>query len=313
MTELGSIERNLLAALAEADEPTQSDRERVRALVLQRVATATGIAAATWVAGSSGAAGSAATGTTAAGGSAAAAGSVATSSSVTAAATGAVAGGVALSGGTAVTGAAAGGGAAVAGGTVAGGAAAGGAAVAGLKGLVAAKVAASVLGVSLAGGAGWYAVNASAPAPQQPESVPAAVVPAAAVPPARVAAPVELAVEEQETVQAEDTIEEAASAKDHKAARPAERTADRLGEEAELLKSAQQAVNSGDTTTALALIQKHATKYPNGVLSQERLGMRAITLCRAGDSAQGSAAAKRFLANNPSSPISDRVGSACGE
>lgn len=277
MTELGSIERNLLAALAEADEPTQSDRERVRALVLQRVATATGIAAATWVAGSSGAAGSAAA-----------------SSSVTAAATG---GGVALSGGAAATGAAA----------------TGTAAVAGLKGLVAAKVAATVLGVSLAGGAGWYAMNSTAPGPEQPQAVPAAVAPAVAAPAAQVAAPARPAVEMPEATPVEPS-EEAAPAKEHKAARTTERSAaDRLGEEAELLKSAQQAVNNGDSATALALIQKHATKYPNGVLSQERLGMRAITLCRAGDSVQGAAAAKRFLANNPSSPISDRVRSACGE
>jgi outer membrane protein assembly factor BamD (BamD/ComL family) len=86
---------------------------------------------------------------------------------------------------------------------------------------------------------------------------------------------------------------------------------DHLNDEADLLKRVQRAINGGDTGTALALLQQHATSYPSGVLVQERIGLRAITLCRAGQHDQGVAEATRFLKGNPSSPLSERVKSAC--
>jgi outer membrane protein assembly factor BamD (BamD/ComL family) len=86
---------------------------------------------------------------------------------------------------------------------------------------------------------------------------------------------------------------------------------DHLNDEADLLKRAQRAINSGDTSGALALLQQHATTYPSGVLGQERIGLRAITLCRAGQRDQGVAEATRFLKGNPSSPLSERVKSSC--
>jgi hypothetical protein len=87
--------------------------------------------------------------------------------------------------------------------------------------------------------------------------------------------------------------------------------ADSLAEEAELLKRAQQAINSGNAALALALVEEHADRYPSGVLSQERSGLRAISLCRAGAWQQGVAQARSFLQKNPVSPLSERVRSVC--
>ncbi|HTM44486.1 MAG TPA: hypothetical protein VL137_05995 [Polyangiaceae bacterium] len=292
MEELGTLERNLLAALAEADEPTESDRERVRGLVLQRVATAAGIAAATWAAGTSGAASNVA-----------AASSVAATSAATGAASVGV--GAAGVGAAATTGA----GAAAATSAVTTGA------VAVWKGAIAAKIVAVAVGAGLAGGAGWYAVHAST-SPSHvstPTNAAPVVVERALVTAAPAAAPhAQNAVAQPEAAKPETDTAAAHHAVTARADRISDRLgADRLGAEADLLKRAQQAINSGDNATALALAQEHAAKYPNGVLVQERIGLQAITLCRTGAHEQGVAAATRFLKANPSSPLSERVRSSC--
>jgi outer membrane protein assembly factor BamD (BamD/ComL family) len=97
----------------------------------------------------------------------------------------------------------------------------------------------------------------------------------------------------------------------HRAAPADLKANDHLGDEADLLKRAQRAINAGDTATALSLLQQHATTYPSGVLGQERIGLRAITLCRAGQHDQGVSEATRFLKGNPSSPLAERVKSSC--
>jgi hypothetical protein len=279
VTELGAAERNLLAVLAEADEPTEADRERVRALVLQRVATATGIAAATYVAGSA-ATGAAATGAAASGAAASGAIPTALASSTTASTA------IASSGAATVV--------------------ATTAAVT-WKGAVATKIAAALVSVGVASGAGWYAVKSQAPAQpavsvQAPQAAPltATPEPVAAVQPVPAAEPV---VEAPKPVEAPALV--------HRPAAADPKANDHLSDEADLLKRVQRAINSGDTGTALTLLQQHATTYPSGVLVQERIGLRAITLCRAGQRDQGVAEATRFLKGNPSSPLSERVKSAC--
>lgn len=285
MTELGATERNLLAVLAEADEPTDADRERVRALVLHRVATATGIAAATYVAGST-AAGSA----TATGSAAATSGAAAVSAAGTIPA--------ALASSTTASSAIASSGAATVVATTA---------AVTWKGAIVTKIAAAVVSVGVASGAGWYAVNSqtqSQPVVSAPQAVSLAVTPKAepAVAPAMVPA-AEPVVEAPKPAEAPAVV--------HRSAAVDPKAPDHLSDEADLLKRVQRAVNSGDTGTALSLLQQHATTYPSGVLVQERIGLRAITLCRAGQRDQGMAEATRFLKGNPSSPLADRVKSAC--
>jgi hypothetical protein len=175
------------------------------------------------------------------------------------------------------------------------------------KGAVATKIAAAVVSVGVASGAGWYAVKSQAPAQpvvtvQAPQAAPLAANP----PPAPVvqAAPVaEPVVEAPKPVEAPAVV--------HRPAATEPKANDHLSDEADLLKRVQRAINGGDTATALTLLQQHATTYPSGVLVQERIGLRAITLCRAGQHDQGVAEATRFLKGNPSSPLAERVKSSC--
>jgi len=95
-------------------------------------------------------------------------------------------------------------------------------------------------------------------------------------------------------------------------ARPAANGGD-LDDELQLLGGAQRAIQQGDAERALSLLDEHAAEHPSGVLSQERAGVRAIALCRAGRLKQGRAAAKRFLAQSPDSPMAGRIRAACFE
>ena len=88
------------------------------------------------------------------------------------------------------------------------------------------------------------------------------------------------------------------------------RAADLEGE-MKLLRQADGALRRGDSAGALAALNKHATQYPSGALSQEREGVRAIALCSGGNVAQGQSAAQRFLAQASKSPLASRIRSAC--
>jgi hypothetical protein len=82
-------------------------------------------------------------------------------------------------------------------------------------------------------------------------------------------------------------------------------------DELALIRRALAMVNAGDAQGALGLLGLHAVRYPNGVMSEERAGLRAIALCRSGDSVQGLAAGQSFLRVFPSSPMAARVRGAC--
>jgi hypothetical protein len=89
---------------------------------------------------------------------------------------------------------------------------------------------------------------------------------------------------------------------------PTERSA--LAEETRLLREADRALRAGNAETALALVDEHATRFPDGVLAPERSAERLIALCQSGKS--DAAAAARFLAGRASSPLAARVKQACG-
>jgi hypothetical protein len=93
-------------------------------------------------------------------------------------------------------------------------------------------------------------------------------------------------------------------------ARVRSRNADLEGE-MKLLRQADGALRRGDSAAALAALNKHATQYPSGVLSQEREGVRAIALCSSGNVGQGQSAAQRFLSQAAKSPLASRIRSAC--
>jgi hypothetical protein len=84
-----------------------------------------------------------------------------------------------------------------------------------------------------------------------------------------------------------------------------------LESELSLLENAQQALKRGDSARALAALDRHATEHPGGALASERAGIRAVALCDSGKIAEGQREARRFLSQNPKSPLAVRVRAAC--
>jgi hypothetical protein len=87
-------------------------------------------------------------------------------------------------------------------------------------------------------------------------------------------------------------------------------TADLEGE-ARLLEEADAELRAGNPNLALARLADHAAKYPTGALSDEREGVRAIALCRAGRAGEGRIAAERFLSATRKTSLATRVRTAC--
>jgi hypothetical protein len=91
-------------------------------------------------------------------------------------------------------------------------------------------------------------------------------------------------------------------------------TGDTLAEgELVLMRRAIAQLNAGSPRAALERLSQHAVRYPNGVMSEERDGLRAIALCRDGDPVQGKASALSFLRLYPDSAMAGRVRAACKE
>jgi hypothetical protein len=78
-----------------------------------------------------------------------------------------------------------------------------------------------------------------------------------------------------------------------------------------LMRRALERLNAGDPHGAIEQLGQHAARFPNGVMTEERDGLRAVALCKGDDPARGSAAAQSFLRLYPDSPLGARVRSAC--
>jgi hypothetical protein len=93
------------------------------------------------------------------------------------------------------------------------------------------------------------------------------------------------------------------------AAAPLERSST-LAEETRLLREADRALRGGSPDTAIALLDEHAQRFPDGVLAPERSAERMVALCQLGRA--DASTATRFLANRSSSPLAARIRQACG-
>lgn len=82
-------------------------------------------------------------------------------------------------------------------------------------------------------------------------------------------------------------------------------------DELALMQKAQAALGAGNPQGALALLDEGAKRFPNGALSEERVGMRVLALCEIGRS-DARAQAETFLAAHPSAPMAEHIRSACG-
>jgi hypothetical protein len=84
-----------------------------------------------------------------------------------------------------------------------------------------------------------------------------------------------------------------------------------LEAELEIIGRAQRALTSGQPNEALRALDEHAKRFPSGVLSLERTGVRTVALCQSGRVDEGRAAARSYLRSVPNSVLSKRIRVAC--
>lgn len=93
------------------------------------------------------------------------------------------------------------------------------------------------------------------------------------------------------------------------AASATKRASDRLSEEVTLLSRATSALRAGRANDALKTLNEHQSKFPKGLLSEERRAARAQALCALGRRPE----AEREIAKlSPTSPQAARAKQLCG-
>lgn len=123
-------------------------------------------------------------------------------------------------------------------------------------------------------------------------------------------------VQEAEASEPESSVVPAAPSASGPAAGPAAASKSKpssIKDELALLREAQQRLNGGNPDEALSMLEDHQRNHPDGRLKQERMAVRVFALCGAGRRAEARAAARRFLAEAPNSPLAPRVARACTE
>lgn len=90
-----------------------------------------------------------------------------------------------------------------------------------------------------------------------------------------------------------------------------EESADTLIAETQRLRQAHGAMRGGDPEKALALLSEQSAENEGQKLRAERAAARVLALCKLGRVDEAHAEAEAFLAQNPQSPLADRVRKAC--
>jgi len=86
---------------------------------------------------------------------------------------------------------------------------------------------------------------------------------------------------------------------------------ERAVEELGLIRRALTSLRDHDPKRALALLNEHASDYPEGAFATERRGLRVVALCAAGHVEQGREERSAFLHKAGTSPVAERVRRAC--
>ncbi|MCR9166210.1 MAG: hypothetical protein ACE37F_32015 [Nannocystaceae bacterium] len=84
-----------------------------------------------------------------------------------------------------------------------------------------------------------------------------------------------------------------------------------LAAETRMLDRARKAVARKRPAEALSILDEAASRFPGGVLVQERAALRVVALCDAGRTEAGRKAAASFVTSHPRSALRTRVQSAC--
>ena len=97
-----------------------------------------------------------------------------------------------------------------------------------------------------------------------------------------------------------------------KSSKAAPESSNTLADEVALVRDAAGAINAGKMKRARRLLNAHRTRFPQGVMVQERNGLEIIALCKQG---KDDVAARRFAAfkkMSPNAPIIIRINKTCG-
>lgn len=84
-----------------------------------------------------------------------------------------------------------------------------------------------------------------------------------------------------------------------------------LKAESALLARARKALQDGDPAAALGPLERHAARFPDGLLAEERLALAATARCRSGDLTGGRRLAGELAERFPGSLLAGRVREAC--
>jgi hypothetical protein len=91
---------------------------------------------------------------------------------------------------------------------------------------------------------------------------------------------------------------------------PSSAAASTFAEEFRLMKAAKQALDAGKLHLVQVWLDEHARLHPQGVFQSERQALEVLLACRRAPQS-GSAAARRYVNQQPSSPFVDRIARAC--
>ena len=86
---------------------------------------------------------------------------------------------------------------------------------------------------------------------------------------------------------------------------------DLLGEEIALIRAAQGELRAGTPERALASLSVHASRFPGGVLRDERMTLQVLALCDRGDVDAARAVKAELERSSPSSSHLQRLASSC--
>lgn len=82
---------------------------------------------------------------------------------------------------------------------------------------------------------------------------------------------------------------------------------DSLAEEVTLVRAARKALRDGHPAQALASLSTHATRFPQGVLREERMTLQVLSLCEMGDIAEARRMRAELVRIAPSSSHLERL------
>ena len=146
---------------------------------------------------------------------------------------------------------------------------------------------------------------AASPEPEpEPEPVPALAL--GALPDAPPLAPAATAVREPRTGRkARDRVPAA------EPGLPTSTPVDTLAEEIELIRAAQSDLRAGAPGRALTVLASHASRFPHGVLRDERMTLEALALCARGDIDAARSVKIELERSSPGSSHLQRLSSSC--